>query len=557
MRVQAKKIWTSLPATLSTNYWIFFSFVLVHGAIVSTIVQGTNTLGRSWGKLWTEWGQSATFIVAVVAICHVLYSFTRLFTSEAVTDRAQIIQAVEVMPAWALSARSWWTWQPWKTLHQRSPFGKVPTGHADQLLFHDALLHLDRDRRPNLGEEEKDKLWKELMDGFKWNDREGIMDCLVRGAPIDRLNEDGEFPIHLGARLGDLEILMWSQAERNLLLKNSLHQTPLEIAVNASKHEAIRWIMERLPQTQVEASKAVFKAFDMAIIAEKEDVLKIIKHLWPAWQEWGLLSLCIGMGKSKAYTALLDPAIIKSWDEIQWSYFRLAFKAKSKMLVQRVVGIERDLWTQNDMYKAMETTLKNTELLNLLFGIGVNANDVISTFVINSNKQHMVGGLARRRYRLVKAILRKDIPLTPMILDRSLTFCPKLGAKIRNQLRKRGARNWRQIYDAARKGSFGDLISMLESEKDEGCRQRASNVAMPVRNVLRTRNPEQEKFQCIEHLLKLGLPVHPEDIQAACSFRISVRIFLLIIETGTTTITMTISNLSLVETHQFVLLGQN
>ena len=56
-------------------------------------------------------------------------------------------------------------------------------------------------------EDEKSALWKELLEGFKLNDKVGIMDCLARRAPVDVHDENGEYAIHLAARFGDTSIL--------------------------------------------------------------------------------------------------------------------------------------------------------------------------------------------------------------------------------------------------------------------------------------------------------------------------------------------------------------
>lgn len=79
-------------------------------------------------------------------------------------------------------------------------------GQADELLV-DATRFL-RSIDLKLSQEEQDTLWEELMEAFRQNDATYVLDCLDRGAPVNQLSEESkEYPVHLAARLGSLEVL--------------------------------------------------------------------------------------------------------------------------------------------------------------------------------------------------------------------------------------------------------------------------------------------------------------------------------------------------------------
>jgi hypothetical protein len=291
MRVKANAFWKSLPAILSTNYWVHCSFVLLHGVNVTSIIHETGAVKKTRDTLWHEWGQSANLIVAVVAIFHVFYSYTRLFTAETLSERARVADGAGYSDAWASPLVPLLTAHIWKPLNQRFPFGKLQLDYSDHLLLDDATLKSTLDPLPEQDQKIREQLWRELLAGFEWNDPEGILDSLKQGAPVDRLNNDGDYPIHQAARLNNMDILAWTCLTRKdggvsegcLLLPNSAGATPLEVAVQSSTLEAVRWIMERLPQSRTEAKEAVYRAFNWAIDTQREGILKIIQHHWPSW----------------------------------------------------------------------------------------------------------------------------------------------------------------------------------------------------------------------------------------------------------------------------------
>jgi hypothetical protein len=69
---------------------------------------------------------------------------------------------------------------------------------ANELLVGDIELLRYTERQFRLTEEERDKLWEDLIDGFTLYDRTLIIDSLDQGAPSDRCNrKTGEYPIHM------------------------------------------------------------------------------------------------------------------------------------------------------------------------------------------------------------------------------------------------------------------------------------------------------------------------------------------------------------------------
>jgi hypothetical protein len=64
-------------------------------------------------------GKSVPFIFAIVAIGHVCYSFSRLFTSEAAGYRVEVAEACDGQIGRATANRTWRTWYTWKTLRER------------------------------------------------------------------------------------------------------------------------------------------------------------------------------------------------------------------------------------------------------------------------------------------------------------------------------------------------------------------------------------------------------------------------------------------------------
>ncbi|KAH6616348.1 hypothetical protein C7974DRAFT_43360 [Boeremia exigua] len=315
LQVKEARSWESLPATLFTNYLCFGALAFIQ--LVPTLSITRASFPQSAEKLRTEWGQSAALIVASVAIAHVGFSFFTLFRSDAMKHRLAVCEAMRTSVTWALPQRSWKTSTVGNVLQQRSPFSKVILRPSDELLVDDTQL------RPyaelNLSKEEQDGLWEELKLAFVENDKVYIMDCLNRGAPDNRLDEETrEYPIHMAARFGNLDVLsrihppgphntltatdQFDIEMRNilristdyfdrLLSPNVYEETPLTLAVNVNQKSAVQWILDRfreIPGTSVElyerAEWEVIRVMESLIQAEKTDLLTIFMHKCPHWE---------------------------------------------------------------------------------------------------------------------------------------------------------------------------------------------------------------------------------------------------------------------------------
>jgi hypothetical protein len=506
MRVKAKSVWTSLPATITTNYWIFFAFVLLHGTTALAVIVEIGSASRSWEKLWTEWGQSATFIVAIVAICHVFYSMFRLFSVKALESRAQIAQDSGKPSNWASPKEHWKTRRPWKALMQRSPFGKLTVDFPDHLLMDETALQ--KVLNPPLEQDPKlrDILWKELLDGFKWNDPEGILDSLHRGAPNDRVNSDGEYPIHQAARLNDADILVWTHfksgdsqlGQESLLMHNSLGETPLEVAVNASASNSVRWIMEKLPQNLSESKQAVTRAFQSAIRAEKIEILEILKHLWPDWKILELpggdvdtalspFYFSVKHGYGRAVDILVDPADLEGRDATFQATFKLACKLKAVRLVRRTLNTEPNVMSDTKATSCAISSMQAgfltaAEVLKLLHNIGVHERVVL--FQAADHAFHVDADLW-------ELLMQPGAVFDISNLDSVFTFwrpsnignlrLPNLGVtrdkeSIKQNVCDRGAVNWSGVVRGVRNGDRTKLKLLFSADQDHDQLKRITTI---------------------------------------------------------------------------------
>lgn len=507
IRVKARQLWGSLPATLSTSYLAYCSFVLFHALSVFAIVHETHTIAQSWDTLKSEWGQSANAIVAICAICHVAYVFARSFTVERMRGRADLATALGLSTSWAVPVQSWSTSQPWKTLRQRWPFGMI-MDFPDHLMVDDSNLQKVLNPPPEESPKLREELWKELMDGFTWNDTEGILDCLIQGAAIDRPNGTGDYPVHLAARMNDLDILMrtrctvevGSKSQDCLLLQNQASETPLEIACSASMLEAVRWIMERLPQENIEARAVVCRAFRSAIVAENLDVLKIIQHLWPAWRtlhvgehsrhENSPFYFAVEMHKEQAADLLLDPRIDKKEQPKFWRAYELARRTASTDLVHHILHEDRkkvsteiaQAWLQS----AMESPLDDSELFELTQEVGI---DVRHTLLGNNAAARLAmdASVPSHRPALWERVLAETYTLDPLILDAALLYMLSCWYS-RDDDHKRqqedtvatliqgGARDWAEAMEAGMRRSYPELKANIEVERNSDNVSRMLNV---------------------------------------------------------------------------------
>jgi hypothetical protein len=290
LQVKEARTWNSLPSTLFSNHLLFFSLIVSQGFPTILIVSGS--LSRSWTMLWTEWGQSAALIIAMVAIGHVVYSFTRLFRMEAVEHRIRICEANKTGIGWRKHYQSQLSQLSWSNILLRSPFGKIDLTITDGLFVDDSALDSNTKIQITMTEEERDALWDEMLCAFRLNDKVGVKDCFARGVSMDRTDQYEEYPIHMAARLGDVSILkqtlLPSSVDR-LFSRNKFGDTPLQVAFSAIKLELTQWLFEeyvKLSNDQVlghVARKTICDLVENAIDAEREDMLKIITDVLPEW----------------------------------------------------------------------------------------------------------------------------------------------------------------------------------------------------------------------------------------------------------------------------------
>jgi hypothetical protein len=290
LQVKEARTWNSLPSTLFSNHLIFLSIIVSQG--LPTILNVSSSLSKSWTMLWTEWGQSAALIIAMVAIGHVIYSFTRLFRMEAVEHRIRICEANKTSIDWGKRSQSELSRFSWSNILLRSPFGKIDLTITDGLFVDNSALDSNTKIKITMTEEERDALWNEMLDAFRLNDEIGVKDCFARGVSMDRTDQYQEHPMHMAARLGAVSILkqthLPSRVDR-LFSKNKVGDTPLQVAFNAIKLEATQWLFEEYVKHMDDqvlghvARKAICDLAKDAIDAEREDTLKIITDVLPKW----------------------------------------------------------------------------------------------------------------------------------------------------------------------------------------------------------------------------------------------------------------------------------
>lgn len=292
IQVKEARTWLSLPSTLFSNYLIFLSTLFVQGFPALIVVH--DSLSRSWKTLWTEWGQSAALIVAVAAIAHVVYSFTRLFRREAVEHRKKICQATNSNDEQAYRYTIPLSWSLLDNIRSRSPFCKIELHSMDELLIDDSELDTYSQAQIRLTKEERDRLWEELLIAFRLNDKIGVKDCLKRGVSMDRKDQHGEHPIHMAARLGDVSILKQTHLPgslERLFSTNNAGQTPLQVAFLANQMEATKWIfglaVSLWDHRDLEdmARKDIYELAKKSIDADNGVILEAIVERLPEWEQ--------------------------------------------------------------------------------------------------------------------------------------------------------------------------------------------------------------------------------------------------------------------------------
>jgi hypothetical protein len=290
LQVKEARTWYSLPSSLLSSHLLFLSLIVSQGLPTILIVSGS--LSRSWTMLWTEWGQSAALIIAMAAIGHVVYSFTRLFRMEAVEHRIRICEANKTGIDWGKHYQSRLSQFSWSNILLRSPFGKIDLTVTDGLFVDDSALDSNTKIQITMTEEERDALWDEMLSAFRLNDKVGVKDCFARGVSMDRRDQYEEYPIHMAARLGDVSILKQTHLPSSidrLLSRNKAGDTPLQVAFSTNKLELTQWLFEEYVKhldDQILGHAARTALCDLAknaIDAEREDTLKIVTDVLPEW----------------------------------------------------------------------------------------------------------------------------------------------------------------------------------------------------------------------------------------------------------------------------------
>jgi hypothetical protein len=540
------KLWKSLPATLSTNYWLFCSIVLLHGVSVFAVVRKSNTIGQSWDALKSEWGQSANAIITACAIGHVAYTLAKLFTAEhngLQTSRISFGQLLLTLGSWS-------------TLRQRWLFD-LRLDFSDHLVVDESTLQAVLNPPLEVDPTKLEELWKELMIGFDYNDPTLILDCLIQGAPKDRANENGDYPVHLASRTNDTKILMWtlpneqdySRRTQSLLLKNSASETPLEIACDANKLEAVQWIMERLPQGQDNAKAAVCRAFRSCILTEKLDVLRKLKHLWPAWKELTMRTesneyspfyYAVAMHKERAADVLLDLKTSQREDPKLWRSYELARTAAlpdvMRYILQDIQDKEQTETREKLAYDVLVRQFSDDEALDLLEALKIDLREVLFDTVA-AGMRAISAQIPLRRPELWKDLVAETSKLDPFVLDSLVLDSAGFsthdhlydGNQILASLIQNGAQDWSKAMEASCLHQFDDLENLIRAESDSFSLRRMLNARdMKGRSILsHTINlSSQDKLDTqqsvsvryksliniIELLLKHGSPITLRDI---------------------------------------------
>ena len=473
LQIQKARQWELLPASLFTNYVIFFSFVIMHAAAAFSISSEVSVT-KSWETLWTEWGQSASFVVAIVVVGHVCSSFCRLFSSESLDHRVRVATAINSPTSWATPRRIWRTPYLWRTLRQRQPFGKIALNPPDGLLINYTQLLPYEEQQIFKTEKEKMELWAELLLGFELNDREGIMDCLARGAPIDRHDKLGEYPIHKAARFGDIYMLQNTNlpmTPEHLLKKNNASEMPLKIAVMANRIKAVRWILEHMKQIAVtkDSNKAVMEAFDVAIMEERDDLLVCLLSLWPDWRKMARpdsgnshVHFAIINDKVKAAEVLIAHGGINNCkNEGDYTQLEYAAVAGTENMI-RLLFKSYLCSNESISIKAIGKGLERGHLQTLL-NVGIDPSTLFTTAIREGLQDH---------HDILEALIARD--LSSQALDFGLTclesqspgFAETQEAQrsenIKVALACKGARSWVNFLDAAKRNDYVELERMLD-----------------------------------------------------------------------------------------------
>jgi len=578
-RVKATALWRSLPATLATNYLVYGSFALLHGLSIYNILRGTNTIKQSWLTLTTEWGQSANAIIAIVAVGHVIYAIYRLFVAESRNNDAQTPGPSGQSISEAYPPTGWKTWTYWPWNAQWWPF-HLELDYSDHLLVDEGVLQ--RILKPPVQQtpEVLKELWEDMMDGFTWNRPDVVLDCLDRGVPLERCDDAGNYPIHLAARHNNTDILMRTRSSFTrdsvgsdpLLLQNLANETPLEVACNANTLEAVRWIMERLPQTHTKAKDAVCQAFKIAISGEKEGILRVLQHLWPKWRtleiqsqshKFSLLLFAIKEHKAKSAYRLIDPAVISRRQPNPHRIFELGWKLDlGNYSLETILDDRQDKLSFRDYTLDLthgvigSSTLDNDEKLELLLALNVDISIILRQSVAFAADQNFDPDRTGNMWEYIlqkgcafepedldsiitfELIVRDDgsdvVPLDPEDMENPRSIDPEydaekakadkdraslLRSRIREALIHCGGRDWSEAVKAVAKASTQDLKRLISLETDATMLQRMLNVKDRLHDSLlrhaMPKPPHKQSLECMDLILKHASRVKEPDLAYA------------------------------------------
>ncbi|KAI4647471.1 uncharacterized protein J4E78_008785 [Alternaria triticimaculans] len=474
---------------------------------------------------------------------------------------------------------------------QRWPF-HLGLDYSDHLLVDESLVERVLNPPLELDPVVRKKLWQELMDGFTYNDPDGIIDCLDQGAPLDEPNDDGDYPIHLAARHNNTDILVKTRfnftrdsiEDDPLLLKNSATETPLEVACNTGTLEAVRWIMERLPQTHMDTEDVVRRAFQVAILGEKVGVLKILQHLWPEWRalriqsqtaEFSLLRFAINEHKAKSAYRLIDPAVISRRHPNARRIFELGWKSElDEYWVETILDDRQDMLSSRYYTLSLthgvigSSTLDNDETLELLFALNVDISIILRQSVTFAADQDFDPD---RTGNMWEYILHEGYEYEPEDLDSIITYemavradgseiapsetdetespsfidpeydadkaevekdrASLLRSQIREALIHCGGRDWSEAEEAVTKASTKDLERLISLETDAAMLQRMLNVKNRHHDSLLSHamsyEPDEQRIECIELLLQHGSRVDAPNL-AYARYGVDITIFMLL-----------------------------
>ncbi|KAI4604558.1 hypothetical protein J4E80_011037 [Alternaria sp. BMP 0032] len=411
------------------------------------------------------------------------------------------------------------------------------------------------------------KLWQDLMDGFTYNDIDGILDCLDQGAPVDEPNDDGDWPVHLAARYNNTDILMKTRFKYTentttydaLLYRNLAQETPLEIACNTGTLEAVRWIMERLPQEDGEANAAVYRAFKSTILSEKEGVLKILQHLWPVENAVKMRTeapqsapLDRKERTRRSTFPLIDPDLLAIRKPGFQEAFELAWKVPSTYLMRSLLGSQVISETHKPglSRSIMRSSLSDSMCLELLQNLGFTPRELLFSAV----KYAVNPSASNPRVSLWETIMLEIDILTPELSDSVLTELmliseiPLEGEVARLHIAQtfgsHGGRDWSAVVKASTDACPSDLQRLIDAESENSYLQRMMNVENArghtllddilierTRHRTETQEKQRQRLQCIDLLLKHGSLIRPKYLNQAYerSSAISFAVFMLLV----------------------------